>query len=269
MKKKLLITTLLGISIFIVVSSLNTIDANSSLAPNGHTGSPADNSGKTCATSGCHAGSASATIGVLTSDIPVDGYVPGTTYNFTVSMQGASAYGFSVSPQTPLSSTGKGSLIAGTGTSVSTKYVRHSPKKTGASATWNFQWTAPTGANDTTVTFYGAFNFADNKGNSSGDIIKTENITYKVKKSNVGIEEKSTITVSVFPNPTNTFLNIKTDSELKNALLYSLDGKLVRAVSSMELSSKSIHVSDLDNGVYFIQAQTANNETLFSKFYKN
>lgn len=174
MKKIISITSILTTSFLAFLSTQNATNASSTLPNDGNAGAPMDNAGQTCTS--CHGGTATNTTGVISSNIPASGYVAGSTYNFTVSMSGASAYGFEMTPQTPSSNVGLGTWIAGTGSSVSSKYIKQSVKLTGASATWTFQWTAPSTA--TTVTFYGAFNYANNNNNSTGDIIKTSSITY-------------------------------------------------------------------------------------------
>jgi hypothetical protein len=128
------------------------------LSPNGappaKTGSPGD--GSNCTE--CHGGTATTTAGLITSNIPSGGYVPGTTYQITATntLTGAGKYGFEVSPQNT-AGTLLGTLIAGSGSQLvgSNKYVTHLSASTTTSA-WTFGWVAPasgTGA----VTFYGAF----------------------------------------------------------------------------------------------------------------
>lgn len=223
-----------------------------------------DNSGKTC--TNCHNATATVTTGIISSDIPASGFVPGITYNFTITMSGAAAYGFQVTPQTATSNAGIGVLIAGPGTSISTKYVTHSPKKTGASASWDFQWTAP--STGTIVTFYGAFNYADGLSNSSGDIIKTSSVTYTAA-STVGIKDISNNETffSVFPNPAENEINILSSEVFDSASIYSLDGKLVKVISQQELTSKSILISELEAGIYFVKAES-NSKTTTVKFTK-
>jgi len=123
-------------------------------APAAKTGSPGD--GANCTE--CHGGTATTTAGLITSNIPSGGYVPGTTYQITASnpLTGAGKFGFEVSPQNA-AGTLLGSLIAGSGSQLvgSGKYVTHVSANTTTSA-WTFSWVAPSaGAGD--VTFYGAF----------------------------------------------------------------------------------------------------------------
>lgn len=174
MKKIILITCFLTICILAIVSSFNSTNASTSLPPDAHAGAPMDASGNTCVA--CHGGVATSTTGIISSDIPGTGFVGGTVYNFTVSMSGSSAYGYEITPQTASSSSGVGTLIGVLGSSISGKYVKHTTKIIGSSATWNFQWVAP--LTGTVVTFYGGFNYANNNSSTSGDIIKTSSATY-------------------------------------------------------------------------------------------
>lgn len=263
MKKTILITTSLLTVILTAITSFNSSNANSANPSNGTAGAPADNSGATC--TNCHAGTATSTTGVISSDIPGSGFVGGTTYNFTVTMSGSAAYGFEMTPQTATSNVGLGTWIAGTGTSVSGKYIKQSAKKTGASATWTFQWTAPTTA--TTVTFYGAFNYANNNNTTSGDIIKTSSATYLANTTGINNNEQVHQQISVFPNPTSEKLNILAPGIFDKGSIITLEGKIVRELSSSELIEKSINVSEMSKGIYFVSI-VKNNQTLVSKFVK-
>jgi hypothetical protein len=115
--------------------------------------------------------------GWITSNIPASGYVPGNTYNITATATRAGhvRFGFEVSPQSP---TGVllGTLIVTNTTETqlvgANKYITHKLAGTtgSGSKTWNFNWTAPV-AGTGNVTFYGAFNCANNSGTSAGDTI--------------------------------------------------------------------------------------------------
>ncbi|MCD6019546.1 MAG: hypothetical protein K0S53_2667 [Bacteroidetes bacterium] len=264
MKKTLLLVSLITITALALLSNLNTIDASASLPNNGTAGAPADGGGATC--TGCHAGTATQTTGVISSDIPGSGYVGGTTYNFTVTMSGAAAYGFEMTPQTATSNVGLGTWIAGVGTGVSTKYIKQSAKKTGASATWTFKWTAP--ATATTVTFYGAFNYANNNNTTSGDIIKKSSVTYFANTTGIA-EHKNAAIIVLFPNPTTEELHISSSGFLKEGKILSVDGKISKIISEYELISKTISVRDLQEGIYFLNITSEDGRTSSSKFIKN
>lgn len=140
----------------IFLTSFGDGDPNSdypSGAPAGYTGSPAD--GQNCTS--CHNGSAANLGGIITSDIPAQGYTPGSDYTITVTLTGSGKKGFEVSPQTTGGSL-VGTLTAGGGNKLvgNGKYCTHSSAQTGSTAVWTFTWTAPAaGTGD--VTFYGAF----------------------------------------------------------------------------------------------------------------
>lgn len=265
MKKTLIICASIVIVGVITFTTQQSSNASSSGAVAGVAGAPMDASGATC--TNCHSGTATSTTGIISSDIPLGGFVPGSTYNFTVTMSGSAAYGFEITPQTATSNAGVGSLIAGTGTQISsTKYLTHTAKKTGASATWNFQWTAPTSGN--TVTFYGSFLFANNNFGTSGDMVMTSSVTYTAA-STVGIEDiaKNEAFFSVFPNPAENEIKLLSIENLNSASVYSLDGKLMKVVSEQELTSKSVIISDLEAGIYFIKAES-NAKSVTAKFTK-
>ena len=136
-------------------SPLNPDHSNG--APAGYTGSPFD--GKNC--TNCHGGSATTQGGIITSNVPSQGYTGGSSYTITVSLSGSGNKGFEVSPQDP-SGNLMGTLTAGSGNKLvgSGKYCTHSSAVGGSSATWNFTWTAPT-AGTGPITFYGAFTITE------------------------------------------------------------------------------------------------------------
>lgn len=203
--------------------------SNSSAAPAGHTGSPGDN--RNCSTSGCHTGSAAVTQeGLITSNIPASGYVPGETYSIsaTASGVGISRFGFQISPQF-LNGQLAGSLIATNATETqlngSNKYITHRFAGTSGagSKSWNFNWIAPTSGSGN-LTFYGAFNVSNNNGGSSGDLIVlstlavTEDLSASIK--NTELSEK----LKVYPNPAVDELFIESRTKLsKDAQITIMD----------------------------------------------
>ncbi len=153
----------------------------SSGAPAGYCNSPSSMS--TCHT--CHnTGPTPSTIpGLISSNIPVSGYVPGSTYTVTatVSAVGHNRFGFEISPQDI-----NGNLL-GTMNDLSNEttfqqagvYITHSSTSllSNDSKTWQFEWIAPQ-AGTGNVTFYGAFNITNNDGSYTGDTIVLSTTTY-------------------------------------------------------------------------------------------
>jgi hypothetical protein len=151
-------------------------------APAGRTGSPGD--GSSCASSGCHSQTPATASGLISTNIPATGYVPGTTYTITASISHATRneFGFQVSPQNATGSI-LGTLIVTNSTQTklvgSGGYITHKSAGTAGSGnakSWSFNWTAPS-AGTGAVTFYGAFNSSNNNNGSSGDLITLSNTT--------------------------------------------------------------------------------------------
>ncbi|HEX4887515.1 MAG TPA: choice-of-anchor V domain-containing protein [Luteibaculaceae bacterium] len=142
-------------------------------SPGSYSGSPSD-ANRTCA-NGCHGGTAIATPGIITTNIPAEGYVPGQTYTVTVTADymGRTKYGFELSANTSGGqNTGSFVHTPGQTQAVNTRNATHTSSSNAApsgSRTWTVSWTAPaegTGA----VTFYAAVLATNSNNSSSGDI---------------------------------------------------------------------------------------------------
>jgi hypothetical protein len=74
--------------------------------------------------------------------------------------------------------------------------------------------------------------------------------------------------INLFPNPTSDVLNIENNSSevISNVSVYSVSGALIKEVKSID-TIKSISVSDLQTGIYFVKLQI-NNEVKNYKFVK-
>lgn len=131
-------------------------------SPDACTGSPADKA--SCAQPSCHEGSAVFKTGLITSNIPETGYVPGTTYKITGTAFGsatAKRFGFQISPQ---SATGQllGKMVVTnkqeTKLTGKGKYITQKDLGVEGRAykSWSFNWIAPA-AGTGKVTFYGCF----------------------------------------------------------------------------------------------------------------
>ncbi len=79
----------------------------------------------------------------------------------------------------------------------------------------------------------------------------------------LSISDLNRKSMSIYPNPTQSELNISGDTEIKSADIYNSIGKLV--LTSPELSLRKIDVSSLSSGIYFLKINNA--QTI--KFVKN
>ncbi|MFN5317225.1 MAG: choice-of-anchor V domain-containing protein [Bacteroidia bacterium] len=251
-----------------VASVLQSPDAHSRSAgaPAQHAGAPADNSGQTCAKSGCHnTNPATDRDGMLSSNVPETGYIPGETYSITVSVEqaGISKFGFQATAQDEAGNL-QGSYIFTNPTetqhptigsaSVLTKYITHTSAgnttSTPGSKSWSFDWVAPAaGAGD--VNFYCAVNCANGNGNTGGDQIFKDVLTLQESISTSMNVSTAEDILSVFPNPNSGHLVQVVIDKNAVVIVYDANGKRVMQ-TSMNKGNNSIDVSDLEPGVYFM-----------------
>jgi hypothetical protein len=215
-------------------------------APAGYTNSPGD--GQNC--THCMGGTAMAVTGWITSDIPVSGYIPGSTYIITVTATGSGNKGFQASPQ-DVQGNLLGTITAGTGNKLvgGGKYVTHNATQTGNPASWNFQWTAPvTGIGE--VIFYGSIIVGK---------LNTKTTTMTVSQSTVGISAQKLPELSIFPNPAHqSFTVFSSVAESGNVKLDLLDNKggvvrnlLKESVNAGEFT-RTFSIDD-PAGLYFLR----------------
>lgn len=166
---------------FLILGGVYTALTSSSNPPLGHTGAP----GESNCTS-CHGGTAlnsgPATRSLLLNGSVPTAYVPGQTYNLSLTVNRATRvkFGFQLKVEDSNGSDA-GTLISTTNrTDLASGYLSQTwngnTATTSGTITWNFQWTAPAaGTGD--VTFYYCSNAANNNGGTSGDEIYTNSLT--------------------------------------------------------------------------------------------
>ena len=59
--------------------------------------------------------------------------------------------------------------------------------------------------------------------------------------------------ISIYPNPTNSIINIKSDTEIKNIQLYDIQGRILQTTLG---NSNTIDISDKNSGIYFLKITT-------------
>jgi len=248
---------------------------NSGGSQGAYTGSPGDG-GNTC--TNCHTGTATPQDGWITTNIPVDGYIPGETYTITATGTHSEVdkFGFEV--------TAEDNLDAKTGTFVITnadenqlanndQSVTHKAAGTtpnGDMRTWTFDWIAPAmGTGD--VTFYGAFNAANGTGSTSGDVIYTSNTT--VMEHTVGLNEiaGNDFEVSLNPNPFTDYIKVSVkdnEKQISSIQLFNQSGSLVKSVTTSKGGEWQINASDLNAGMYFVVLESFDNTSISKSVIK-
>jgi len=270
-----LLTTVIVACCFIFGTALfsrQTLTANNSGAPSARTGSPGDMS-KNCTT--CHTGTAQNAPGIISSNVPPAGYVPGNTYIISALVTDASRnrFGFEISPQNAAGNKlGVITITDFTRTKLigSGKYITHTAAGTSGtgSNSWSFNWTAPpTGTGD--VTFYGAFNFSNHNNASSGDVIKLDQLTIHEDLTTSifppGFEQQQ---LGIFPNPVSTIATVELPENVKSIQVYDVSGALVRLFENFQTTDRfEMDVTTFRSGTYYVSFATGE-KTFTTKLIK-
>lgn len=255
MKKKFYIL----IAAIIFAGSLISATLNSGGSPGGKTNSPLD--GNNC--SQCHTGSVTPADNWISSNIPGTGYIPGNTYTITASgdHSGALKFGFELTAEDASAKVGTFVITNATETQLtngdaSVTHTASGNTPSGGSKTWNFDWTAPV-AGTGNITFFGAFNAANNDGATSGDVIYTSSLSINEDLGS-GIEENNSNTISVAPNPVNDILTVNSDDIIHNISFFDISGKQILNLKDVQKNRERIDISQFSKGIYFIKIEGVN-----------
>lgn len=228
------------------------VTARTSGSPGGYTGSISEN--RTCGSNGgCHGGGVTSTSGIITTNIPITGYVPGATYNINISFtQGSKTkYGFEISAENAngikqgLFTIDVGSKVLG---NKNATHVGSGNVFGNGIANWDLQWTAPlTDFGD--ITFSAVVNASNGNGSSSGDAIFMEQKV--VSASTVSIAESQIQYIQIFPNPTVDYINFSGLTNKAQVEIFDSVGKQV--LRKNVKTDDRINLQQLPNGNYFVK----------------
>ncbi len=85
-------------------------------------------------------------------------------------------------------------------------------------------------------------------------------------KQFVSVNENAAETVSLYPNPAKEMVQFTLESDAQVSI-FDMTGRKVNEMS-MAAGQAQINVSELENGVYFVNFRYANGNTVVSKFVK-
>lgn len=229
--------------------------SNSTGSPGGRTGSPTD--GSTCGVSGCHGAQTPTPIEMISSDIPVTGYKPDSTYEITVSpsKEGITKFGFEmVAEDDNGTKVGVFTDNAEVTAWIGDQRVTH--KSTSTSATngtrsWTVNWKAPAEGTGQ-VTFYAASLAANDNGNNSGDSVLIDNMEVQEMASTLNLVDRSPVNIKAYPNPFTDHIRIDGVQLGTKFSIHSIDGKQVLSGSY----NGNIEVKDLAQGHYYLRIKT-------------
>jgi Secretion system C-terminal sorting domain len=85
----------------------------------------------------------------------------------------------------------------------------------------------------------------------------------------VGVEQnRNELAFSVYPNPVQDFISIKSVQEVISLRIYSFTGSLFKIIDMSSQAGKDIDVSDLSDGVYLLKIDFVGGGTYSSKIIK-
>ncbi len=243
----------------------------------GNTGAPGDQNlangePRTCIS--CHGGT-SFTVDLDISledqggNVIVDQYIPGETYNMSVTINSTGAntpsrYGFQILALTDdneqeastwanPSANSKIALAANTGRT----YVEHNNPST--DNTFTMEWTAPESGNGS-ITFYSCGNGVNGNGSTSGDGAACTTVTFQEAETNAARSlALAPFSVDISPNPARDLLNINIDSPIQEEFtmnILNVNGQLMQsqiwALNNSD-NRNEIQINNLPAGMYFLQ----------------
>ncbi len=239
-------------------------------APAGRTGAPED---ATCASAGCHnttVNSGSATINLGINDSATT-YLPGATHKISISItdaQNIARNGFEIVALDAQNSNIGEWVLSGDETRERSfggrRYITQTNAGSANSA-WEIDWKAPD-SDVGDITFYLAYNDANNNGSTSGDDIYTTSLGVSAEVVSSVNSINSIEAISLFPNPVQQVINLKiglTESTNLSGQLVNLSGQIVGQLFNEQLSNGIHYLSintppNLASGLYLLELRNLN-----------
>lgn len=80
---------------------------------------------------------------------------------------------------------------------------------------------------------------------------------------NLSVTNVTTVDVSIFPNPTSDFVNVKSDKKVRSISVYSVEGRKL-----MEVNDSKVDLSSYPTGIYFLDIHLENGNQFKHKIIK-
>lgn len=108
------------------------------------------------------------------------------------------------------------------------------------------------------------------------DSFHVDTVTWTINYSTLGIEsienKTDTYSISLFPNPSNTVINLTFESNHTQTIkvnILSMDGKLIKTTSISNYATNQMDISDLSTGIYLTNFYSGNALIASKKLVKN
>lgn len=251
--KKLLFSTLLAFGCITTYISLTS----SASASQGVMGASANGCGS------CHGNAANVATTIALTGIPATGYVAGTTYPVTLTITNATKVGAGFD----LNFSGGSISGAPANTMIMGTELHHtSPfNLTAGTVNINFNWTAPAAGG--VVTLNVSANAVNNNNATSGDQWNKVNLTF-VQATPTAVKDLNQAEVSVYPNPANEFVTVKTEATVHSFKAVSMTGSIINLNSIQDANNQyRINTQTLSSGNYILLMNDGNKNlhTIFTK----
>lgn len=236
--------------------------------------------GTTCNTSGCHVGALNSGPGgvAITTNVPGTGYIPGTEYSITITVDAGGAngnvFGFACSAAKDGSTTPTGGFSAADGTTLAKSggaYMVHNTAAAGSGAsdthTFTVNWTAPaSGTGD--VKIFAAGNSGNGNGQNSGDQIYNSTLVVS-EAPGAGLTEAIVSAFQLFPNPATESVTLNVPDQLLDGTVRVLDmtGKTVFH-TQLNMHQIAIDLTAFNQGAYIVEIQK-DGKSYTSRLVKN
>jgi len=134
-----------------------------------------------------------------------------------------------------------------------------------------YTWSLANGTGQATIDATGLLTATHNgdvivtaTANDASGVTGTVLITI-TNQTSVGVDENGNLSISIFPNPTQHFVNIITAATIKTINVYNIDGKLVLTDNA---ENNILNIKDLANGSYLIVINTTDGLNHTSRIVK-
>lgn len=248
---------LLAAACFFLMSNRS---GRSAITGQGATASPGE-SGQYCGSFGCHFSGAFDPIAKLTlldkDSNQVQQYIPGEEYivELDADLTGfPSGYGFQIVALNADDNSGVNGFTDNLPSRTRSLNIgdRQYIEQTNIipSLPIHLDWIAPQEGSGN-VRFYTALNAVNGNGNSAGDGADTSFLQVNeelMTSLQPGLSYDQT-TVDIYPNPSSDVVHYSSNSSVRNIIIYSSDGKMIRKIAG----DQTINIEDLQTGLYFLR----------------
>lgn len=230
--------------------------------------------GKTKSCNDCHAtitnNLSNASNFTLVSDVPSTGYVPGSTYNFTLTILTKKSYlGFDIGAYNSANTLLKAGFSSISGGQILNDEIAHNSTNITPSNNRKivtFKWTAPAKGTGT-VSYYGSIATGiSGKGTPPMDTLNKFVTTFKENVATDILDElKTTFNFSVYPTMVTDHIKVEytlPQNESVAVKIMNTSGLVVKelplTVKTLGFYTETISTSQLQSGTYFVQTLIGN-----------